>query len=137
MEVHFQKLIKKMAKESNSIPFSHFRTPPNPKWNIHGIRLAGRHGFPRVSTDIRGWSPGNRGHHPTGFEEGQLHLCTGEEQVLPSVCCTCFALVQIGKWHLGHVNSMPTQRGFDEFYGLPYAQDEGCPPKCGTYVKEW
>jgi arylsulfatase A len=43
----------------------------------------------------------------------------------------------IGKWHLGHVNSMPTQRGFDEFYGLPYAQDEGCPPRCGTYVKEW
>jgi arylsulfatase A len=48
-----------------------------------------------------------------------------------------FTFVQIGKWHLGHVNSMPTQRGFDEFYGLPYAQDEGCPPRCGTYVKEW
>jgi arylsulfatase A-like enzyme len=32
----------------------------------------------------------------------------------------------IGKWHLGHVSCLPTQRGFDEFYGLPYPQDEGC-----------
>jgi arylsulfatase A-like enzyme len=36
----------------------------------------------------------------------------------------------IGKWHLGHLHSLPTQCGFDEFYGLPYAQDEGCPPSC-------
>jgi arylsulfatase A-like enzyme len=34
----------------------------------------------------------------------------------------------IGKWHLGHVNALPRQRGFDYFYGLPYSQDEGCPP---------
>jgi arylsulfatase A-like enzyme len=30
----------------------------------------------------------------------------------------------IGKWHLGHMpDLMPTARGFDEFYGLPYSND--------------
>ena len=33
---------------------------------------------------------------------------------------------------MGHENALPTQRGFDEYYGIPYAQDEGCPPEpCG------
>jgi hypothetical protein len=43
----------------------------------------------------------------------------------------------VGKWHLGHVDCLPTQRGFDEFYGLPYAQDEGCPPNCGVFESDW
>lgn len=37
----------------------------------------------------------------------------------------------VGKWHLGHVKALPTLRGFDYFYGLPYSQDEGCPPGLG------
>jgi len=37
-----------------------------------------------------------------------------------------YTSILIGKWHLGHVDSLPTQRGFDEFLGLPYSQDEGC-----------
>lgn len=33
----------------------------------------------------------------------------------------------IGKWHLGHVDCLPTQRGFDYFFGTPYSHDEGYP----------
>jgi arylsulfatase len=36
----------------------------------------------------------------------------------------------IGKWHLGHnpkVGCLPTSRGFDFFYGLPYSHEEGYP----------
>ena len=44
---------------------------------------------------------------------------------------------QIGKWHLGHLHSLPTERGFDGFYGLPYPQDDGCPPECGALTKDW
>lgn len=33
----------------------------------------------------------------------------------------------IGKWHLGHNNALPTQRGFTSFYGLPYSHEEGFP----------
>ena len=30
----------------------------------------------------------------------------------------------IGKWHLGHLQKyMPTNHGFDEFYGIPYSND--------------
>ncbi len=30
----------------------------------------------------------------------------------------------VGKWHLGHLReSLPMQRGFDEYYGLPYSND--------------
>ncbi len=30
----------------------------------------------------------------------------------------------IGKWHLGHLPEfLPTERGFDEYYGLPYSND--------------
>ena len=30
----------------------------------------------------------------------------------------------IGKWHLGHLKKyMPTNHGFDEFYGIPYSND--------------
>ena len=33
----------------------------------------------------------------------------------------------MGKWHLGHNGSLPTQRGFDYFFGTPYSHDEGYP----------
>ena len=35
-----------------------------------------------------------------------------------------YATAAIGKWHLGHQKGyLPTDRGFDQFYGLPYSND--------------
>ncbi|NRB61887.1 MAG: sulfatase [Saprospiraceae bacterium] len=35
-----------------------------------------------------------------------------------------YATMAVGKWHLGHQpDFLPTERGFDHFYGLPYSND--------------
>jgi arylsulfatase A len=40
-----------------------------------------------------------------------------------------YSTAMMGKWHLGHYNnSLPLHRGFDEWFGIPYSHDEGCPP---------
>lgn len=53
--------------------------------------------------------------------------------VLSSVCASCRYTGLIGKWHLGHNphrNCMPTRKGFQYFYGLPY---RSTPRLCGVF----
>jgi arylsulfatase A-like enzyme len=55
----------------------------------------------------------------------QLHL--PEDQLLiPEILKQAgYRTMAIGKWHLGHQSDklMPTGRGFDHFFGLPYSND--------------
>src|SRR4051794_17012044 len=40
-----------------------------------------------------------------------------------------YATMCVGKWHLGSIPKyLPTNRGFDEFYGIPYSIDQGTRP---------
>ncbi len=46
-----------------------------------------------------------------------------------------YATMCIGKWHLGHLpRFLPTRRGFDSFYGLPYSNDMDNPARGGPGV---
>jgi len=49
------------------------------------------------------------------------------ETILPELCKTQgYATAIFGKWHLGHEPPfLPTRNGFDEFFGLPYSNDNG------------
>jgi arylsulfatase A len=40
-----------------------------------------------------------------------------------------YATMCVGKWHLGNLPQyLPTNRGFDQFYGIPYSIDQGTRP---------
>ena len=46
-----------------------------------------------------------------------------------------YATALVGKWHLGHLPQfLPTQQGFEEFYGLPYSNDMNEPQFPGEEV---
>lgn len=45
------------------------------------------------------------------------------------------ATMCVGKWHLGHTsNRFPTERGFDEYFGIPYSHDMRATP--GNHEKD-
>jgi len=48
-----------------------------------------------------------------------------EETTLAELCRSKgYATAAFGKWHLGHhPKFLPTQHGFDEYYGIPYSND--------------
>lgn len=50
-----------------------------------------------------------------------------QETLLSEMCKTQgYATAIYGKWHLGHEPPfLPTRQGFDEFFGIPYSNDNG------------
>jgi len=50
-----------------------------------------------------------------------------DEVLLPELCQQAgYAAACFGKWHLGHhPQFLPTRNGFDEFFGIPYSNDNG------------
>ncbi len=48
-----------------------------------------------------------------------------EVRTLPEMLSEAgYSTLAIGKWHLGHLDgALPTEHGFDEFFGVPYSND--------------
>ena len=68
-----------------------------------------------------------------------LRLPTSEITLAQVLKSAGYATGMVGKWHLGHKpGALPTERGFDEYYGIPYSNDMR-PVQVleGTDVKEY
>ncbi len=62
---------------------------------------------------------------PDGGPEANQLALPDQEILLPQLLKKAgYATALIGKWHLGHqAGHLPTERGFDEYYGIPYSND--------------
>src|SRR5207249_4105703 len=59
------------------------------------------------------------------FPEDTYGLPLTETTIAELVKSKQYQTMCIGKWHLGTIpESMPTNRGFDEFFGMPYSNDQ-------------
>lgn len=59
-----------------------------------------------------------------GAEADALALPKAEITLAQVLKSAGYATGMVGKWHLGHKpGSLPTERGFDEYYGIPYSND--------------
>jgi arylsulfatase A len=51
-------------------------------------------------------------------------LQDGEVTIAQMLKAKSYKSLCVGKWHLGHLpHYLPTKRGFDEYYGIPYSND--------------
>lgn len=67
----------------------------------------------------------NQNPAPDGGPEADALALPKSEVTLAQVMKSAgYATGMIGKWHLGHHQErLPTERGFDEYYGIPYSND--------------
>jgi len=73
---------------------------------------------------LTGRMPQRMGINGVFFPESFTGLPTDEVTIADLLKKQGYATGIVGKWHLGHLEPyLPLQRGFDEYYGIPYSND--------------
>src|SRR5262245_52222787 len=73
---------------------------------------------------LTGRYPTRVGVHRVLFPTDTIGLPDSETTIAQTLKAVGYKTMCIGKWHLGSMPRFaPTNRGFDEFYGLPYSND--------------
>jgi len=104
--------LDRMAAEG--VRFTDFYAPMPYCAPSRAALLTGR--YPFRTTVVRNPAPDN-GVNDIGLPATEITLAAA---LKPAGYATC----AIGKWHLGHVPGfLPTERGFDEYYGILYSND--------------
>ncbi len=58
------------------------------------------------------------------FPGDKVGLARDEQTMADILKARGYATMCVGKWHLGHMPEyLPTSRGFDEYFGIPYSND--------------
>jgi arylsulfatase A len=113
---------------------SSISTPNIDQMAAEGTRFTQFNSASPVCTPSRAaWLTGrypNRMGLPRVLDTTDTYGIPATETTLPQMLKTAgYSTACVGKWHLGSVPEyMPTARGFDEFYGLPYSIDQGTRP---------
>ena len=63
------------------------------------------------------------------FPDSETALHPDENTMAEMFAGAGYQTHMIGKWHLGHQDPvLPTEQGFQSYYGVPYSNDMGCDP---------
>lgn len=105
------------------------RTPNLDRMADDGIRFTEYYSVSPICSPSRagfltGRYPYRMGIHGVFFPESWTGLDTSEVTLSATLKELGYATGCVGKWHLGHhYQYLPLQRGFDEYFGIPYSND--------------
>lgn len=107
------------------------RTPNIDRMANEGIRLTSFYSAASVCTPSRaalltGCYPERVGNLGVLFPNSDVGLNPEETTIAEMLKPNGYATACFGKWHLGHHRPfLPTEHGFDEYFGIPYSNDIG------------
>lgn len=105
------------------------KTPNLDKLAVNGIKFTSFYSASPVCSPSRaalmtGRYPVRMGIHHVFFPESWTGLPVEEITMADKLRKAGYATGIVGKWHLGHHKQfLPLQRGFDEYFGIPYSND--------------
>src|SRR5712675_1045404 len=108
---------------------SQIRTPNLSQMSAEGVRFTQFYSANPVCSPSRaalltGRYPTRTGVPKVLFPTDTMGLADSETTIAQMLKGQVYATTCIGKWHLGHLpHFLPTNRGFDEYYGIPYSND--------------
>ena len=112
------------------------KTPNLDRMAAEGLRFTSFYSCADVCTPSRaglltGRYPVRFGMTPVLFPHSKTGIPAEELTIAELLKGEGYATACVGKWHLGHLPEyLPTQHGFDQYYGIPYSNDmdKGNPP---------
>lgn len=111
-----------------------FETPSLDKLAAEGLRMTEFYSVCSVCSASRaglmtGCYPSRVMKSSVLFPDSKTALHPDETTMADMFAAAGYQTHMVGKWHLGHQPEvLPTEQGFQSYYGVPYSNDMGCDP---------